>query len=71
MSDNTTWFTNLKRKISEWSGNASQKISNNETFLPSEMIYDSKQLLTSLKTGSANKVKGFVEEFLGIALTES
>ena len=63
MSDSTTWFTALKRKINDWTGSASQKISNNETFLPSEMIYDSKQLLSSLKTGSANKVIGFVEQF--------
>ncbi len=63
MSDNTTWFSRFKRKMSELSGLASQKITNNETFLPAEILYDGKALLGSIKTGSANKVKDFVEEF--------
>ena len=62
MSANTTWFAKLKRKIGELTGSASDKISNSD-LIPQEMVYDSKQLLASLKTSSADKIKGFVEEF--------
>jgi len=63
MSDRTTWFTRIKRTIAKLTGNASENLANSKSIIPAEMIYDSKQLLSSIKTGSADKLKGFVEEF--------
>jgi len=59
MADYQQWLNNLKRRLRIFNGRTVQKYSSN----PPAIYDDGVNLLSSLKNSSADKIKGFVEEF--------